>query len=260
MQIRSPLRIQHDVVLAILIQEIRARVAGFALGLGWIFVEPLILIGLFVFMFGLRGRGAFGFIEPAVFVLTGFIPFRLIWNKIMPQTMNGGQRAGQYLQYRQVQVLDVVLAQSVLNFLQTIVVTIVMIVILAWLGFDSLPRDPAMVIVGMVLLAVFSVAFGLMAMVAGRLASEIKTVISILTMPLMFTSAVMFPMTIVPEPYRTQLAYNPLVHPIEFIREAWVDGYVGPVTDMGYFGAWLMLSMFFGLALYRLDWKKVVRT
>ena len=80
----------------------------------------------------------------------------------------------------------------------------------------------------------------------------------LINMPLLFTSAVFFPMTIVPEPLRTYLAYNPLVHPMELIREMWFSHYTSPVLDMRYCSLWLICLWAVAMAGYRVRWRRIV--
>ena len=87
MQARSAFSIQRDVIFAIFLREMNARFKNYTFGNIWILLEPIVMIGVFMTLFGLRGAGAFGYSEPAVFILAGYLPFRMLWQATMKRNM-----------------------------------------------------------------------------------------------------------------------------------------------------------------------------
>jgi capsular polysaccharide transport system permease protein len=56
----------------------------------------------------------------------------------------------------------------------------------------------------------------------------------------------------VPQPYRDILLLNPLVHGLELVRHGFSSYYhMVPGISMGYLYVWGVVSLFFGLLLYR---------
>ena len=87
MKARSAFSIQRDVTFAIFLREMNARFSTYTLGNIWILLEPILMMIFFVVLFGARGRGAFGYVEPPVFILAGFLPFRLLWQAPMKHNL-----------------------------------------------------------------------------------------------------------------------------------------------------------------------------
>ncbi|WP_374764242.1 ABC transporter permease [Yunchengibacter salinarum] len=260
MKERSALGIQRDVIFAVFLREMNSRFSGYTFGNIWILLEPIMMAVVFVLLFGLRGRGEFGFTEPAVFILVGVLSHRRLWNVTMKESMGAMRGSGGLTQFRQVRLFDIFLARWLLEAVIFLVVSALMVAGFAWFGMDAVPADPLLVLLYATVTWFFAGFFGLLMGILAFFAREIEKVINLTQMPLLFLSAVFYPMTIIPEPYRTWLAWNPLVHVNELIREAWLKLYVSPVADLGYLMDWTVLSMVFAMAAYRLRWRRMVAT
>jgi capsular polysaccharide transport system permease protein len=258
MRARSAFSIQRDVVFAIFIREMNARFSSYTFGNIWILIEPILMMTVFVVLFGARGRGEFGYVEPPVFILAGFLPFRVLWNNTMTRNKSALSGARGLLGYRQVRVFDLFLTRTLVEGGIFLTAGTVLVTGMLWLGFDAMPRDILTLLWFGSVLWMFAASFGIIICVISGVAREVDKFISILSMPLMFLSAVFYPMTIVPEPYRTYLAYNPLVHASEAIREAWLPIYTSPVLDTSYLYAWTLCLMAFAISSYRLRWRKMI--
>lgn len=260
MQARSAFSIQRDVIFAIFLREMNARFKNYTFGNVWILLEPIVMIGVFMTLFGLRGAGAFGYSEPAVFILAGYLPFRMLWQSTMKRNMGALGGAMGILGFRQVRLFDVFLARSVVEGAVFLVSAVVLILGLMWLGFDAIPRDPLMVLFYATQLWLFATAFGILACVVADIAREVDTFINILTMPLLFLSAVIFPMSVIPYKLHGVFKFNPIVHANELIREAWLPIYTSPVADQRYLFAWILVTTALAVAAYRLRWQRMVAT
>ncbi len=258
MQKRSSLSIQKDVIFAIFVREMTSRFSQYTFGNAWIILEPVLMITLFILLFGARGRGEFGYAEPAVFIFSAFLTFKLLWQQTMKKNMGALSGARSILGFRQVSLFDVFLARTVIEGGLCVVAGVVIALGLMWFGFSPAPTNPLPVFFYGLVLLIFASGFGILACIVASFAKEIEKLISLLTMPILFTSAVFFPMTVVPEPYRTWLAWNPLVHAMELIRENWLSSYTSPVSDVQYFLSWTIGVLALALMSYRLSWKRMV--
>lgn len=258
MKARSALSIQRDVIFALFVREMNARFSSYTFGNVWLVLEPLMMMVMYILLFGLRGRGEFGFVEPPIFVFAAFLPFRLLWNGTMRKAAGivGGSRG--LTGFRQVRLFDVFLARMTLEGGLFLLVGIVLGTLLLWAGFDPVPRDPLLLIGYCTLLWLFAGGFGLLFCLIGRVAREVEKILNMATMPLLFISAVFFPMSIVPARYREILAWNPLVHAMELIREAWFANYTSPVADVSYLFYWTICTLALAIAGYRLMWQRIV--
>lgn len=257
MKARTALSIQRDVIFAIFLREMNSRFSRYTFGNIWIILEPLVMIGMFMLLFGLRGRGEFGFVEPPVFLYTAFLPFRLLWNSTMRANMRAASAVRGLMGFRQVKLFDVYLARSVVEGGVFLVSATLVGALLLWAGFDVLPNDFLLVISYCALFWLFAISFGIFASVLSQFSPEITKLINLTTMPLMFFSAVFFPMTFIPAEFHGIMELNPLLHAMELIREAWFIQYTSPVADVGYLAEWTLVLMALAVSGYRLSWRRM---
>ena len=258
MKARSAFAIQRDVIFAIFVREMNARFGTYTLGNIWILLEPILMMVVFVVLFGARGRGAFGYVEPPVFILAGFLPFRLLWNGPMKNNMKALAGVKGLMGFRQVRLFDVFLARSLVDAGIFLVAGTILVLGMEWLGFDAIPGNPMGVLYFGLVLWLFACGVGILACIIADFAREVEKILNIITMPLMFLSAVFYPMTAVPPAYHSIFAMNPLMHANELIREAWIPLYESPVAQASYLYVWTLCILALAVASYRLRWQRMV--
>lgn len=258
MRARSAFSIQKDVIFAIFVREMNARFSSYTFGNVWLILEPLLMIVMFITLFGLRGRGEFGYVEPPIFIFAAFLPFQLLWRFLVRQNMSAATGSRGLMGFRQVRLFDIFLARSLMEGGIFLVVGVILGIGLYWFGFDPTPRDPLRLLGWCALMWCFGASVGILFCMITQYARELEKLITMTQMPLLFLSAVFFPMTIVPEPFRTWLAWNPLVHAMELIREAWFPVYVSPVADPYYLFIWTICTLALAMSAYRLSWQRLL--
>jgi capsular polysaccharide transport system permease protein len=75
--------------------------------------------------------------------------------------------------------------------------------------------------------------------------------VPILTRPLYFVSGVFFSIEVVPEPYRSWLLLNPLLHANELMRAGFFATCEARYADPGYLIAWIGGCLCLGLLMQR---------
>jgi len=258
MKARSAFSIQRDVVFAIFVREMTSRFSSYTLGNIWLVLEPLLMMVLFIVLFGARGRGAYGFVEAPIFIFAAFLPFRILWTATMRQSASARAGAKGLLEYRQVRLFDVFMARTFIEGGLFVIVGIILGLGLMWLGYDPWPDNLLHTLGYCVILWLFAGAFGMLACMVGAIAREVEKLVSMLTMPLMFLSAVFFPMSIVPQQYWVYLTWNPILHAMELIREGWFTNYTSPVADFNYLFAAMIICLALAMSSYRLTWRRIV--
>lgn len=257
MKARSALSIQRDVIFAIFLREMNARFSSYTLGNIWIVLEPLVMIGAFILLFGLRGRGEFGFVEPPVFIFTAFLPFRMLWNSTMRVNMGAAGVVRGLMGFRQVKLFDVYLARSLVEGGVFLVTASLVGIILWWSDFNVIPNNLLGVLWACLLFWLFSIGFGIFASVISNFSPEIAKIINLMTLPLMFFSSVFYPVTLVPTNLQPYMDINPIVHALELIREAWFLQYESPVADAKYLAFCALMLWAFAVVGYRLRWQRM---
>lgn len=250
--VRTPFKIQRDVIYALLLRELASRFGKSRGGFVWVLLEPVahLLVPIFIFSF-IRHRMVPG-VEYPVFLFYGFLPF-LLFKAICLQIVDGVNAGQGLLSYRQVLLMDVFVAKAMAHcVIQAIVFTIVLVG-LAMLGFHILPLRPVE-LAGILLLTVV-LAFGLGVLLAAlaSIIPDARPIIHVMFMPLYFISGILFPVTRFSDEWIRLLAINPVLHLVELSRVAGVEGYVPmKYLNLGYPVALALIATLIGLMLYRL--------
>lgn len=217
----------------------------------WMLAEPIAFILLLMWVFTALRVRTIGGINTAVWIMAGMLAF-LMFRRVAIQSLNAITANKKLFVLPQIRPFDTVLMAAALEgFLMTIV-AILLLAGAALYGMDVIPVDPLAVIEAFFGLWLLGVGIGLIGSVAVELAPPVGAVINfILSRPLYFLSGVIFPITLVPYPYRDWLMLNPLVHGLEAARLGFAPYYhVGADLSVAYLFAWAIGTLFFGMALH----------
>jgi capsular polysaccharide transport system permease protein len=215
----------------------------------WLLVEPIFHIAFIMLFFELVRMQTVPGADPAMFVMTGLLGFFMARNTAL-RSMEAINANAALFAYRQVKPVDTVLVRAALEGFLNLVIALVMLAGAALLGFDVLLNDPLEVIVAFTGLWLSGLGLGLMLSVTNQLLAELATIVKLLFLPLYFISGVMFPVQMVPQPYRDWLFYNPFLHGVEALRGGFFPHYyVVPETSLSFLYTFALVTIFFGLAL-----------
>ncbi|MEB5750846.1 ABC transporter permease [Leclercia adecarboxylata] len=241
----------------LLIRELKTRFGSYRLGYAWALLDPLLMISLFSVVFGMRSQSGFGGVPVQVFITAGYLPF-MFFNKVVIQLKSAVSANMGLFCYRQVTPFATFIARFMLEAIIGMVVGGILVLGLLWFGFDAIPDDPLEMFLGYILLMIFSFSLGIIFCVIGTLIPEADKFLSLLMMPLMFISCVMYPLATIPSQFQHFFLWNPLVHALELIRCGWIAGYTSPNASWAYlFGATLIL-LTFALSCYRLSHRRLI--
>ena len=255
---RTSLQVTFSVWRALLLREATMRLFASRGAWFWLLAEPVWHIGYMMVMLAVIKVRHIAGIETTVWVMAGMLSF-FAFRRPAIQCMNAVNANSSLYTYRQVKPIDAVITRGILEGLLMIATSVILISVVALVGIDVVPDDPATVLEVFLGMWVIGVGFGLAASVAVELAPEAGRVIGLAMSPLYFTSGVIFPISVVPPPYRGWLMYNPVAHGIEAARGAFASHYhVVAETSMPYFYGCALVILFFGLALHRRYASKMV--
>jgi capsular polysaccharide transport system permease protein len=254
---RTSFQVLRDVTFGLLIRELKTRFGSYRLGYAWALLDPLLIIGAFSFIFGMRGSSGFGGAPAALFITAGYLPFLFFRNVVGKLQSAVSANMGLFC-YRQVTPFATFVARFMLEMMVGMVVGCILVLGLIWFGFDAIPADPLQVILIYLLLMVFSFSLGIVFCVICNLFQEADKFLHLLMMPLMFISCVMYPLISIPAQYLHWFLWNPLVHALELIRSGWIAGYSSPNVSWTYlFGVTLVL-LTFAMSCYRLNHRRLI--
>ncbi len=259
---RNHLEVLKDVVYALYIRELKTRFGTYRLGAIWAFLEPASFVLLLSAIRSLRSSGEwFGgethTIPFPIFFMLGYVPYQYFANLL---TMGAAAiKANQGLfNYRQVRPIDAILSRTLLETLISSGVLLAFMGFFWWMGMRSMIADPARLFVVFLLLGIFGGGIGMIICVGQLRFPELGKVVPLLTRPLFWISGLFFSLNDIPSQYQHYLLWNPILHAIELIRNACFPSYNASSVSIEFVAFMALLTLFFGLAIYRLDWKRMV--
>lgn len=257
---RGGFSVMRAAIRALLLRELQTRFGQYRLGYLWIFLEPLLTLGVMFFLFAtIRERIVSG-IEFEIFLVNGMIPF-FMFRTGVTQAMSAVQSNRGLFTYKPVKPVDAVIARNLLEFLLKFIAYVAFSAAFIWFGyhvsFDQIPQ----LICYWGLLFVFMLGMSLIFMIIASVSNEIQKIISVFFLVIYLLSGILYPISIIPIQYREYLLWNPLIHIFELMRHAVAPTY--PLVQgisLSYFVLWMIGSLFIGLLLYKRFEKHMLKT
>lgn len=245
------LRIQGQVLAALILREMQTRFGRTNIGYLWALVEPLTVLAVFWGMFFVIDRQAPSGMDVVPFLATGIVTF-LTFRSTSDRLSNAIDANRGLLLYPQVTPFDLMMGRAVLEG-ATFLVLFALIIGGAWMmGLSPLPAHP-LALLGM-LIVIQMLACG-MGMILGTL-TALYPVVDHLMKPVwraaMFVSGVFFTMDELPPALLDFIRYNPIAHAIDLLRGTFFVGYSPKIASPAYVGGWLVATLFLGLLLERM--------
>lgn len=260
-QPRTPLQVMFSVWHALFMREAVARLMAGRLAWLWLLLEPmahaLFLAVLFGFFIGRTMPG----VDYMLFVMAGLMVWKL-FNVTMTRCMNAVNANEALFSYKQVKPVDAVIVRAFLEGFLLLAVFCLLMVIMTFVGKYFLPADPSTVLGIALLLWLLGFGLGLVLSVMTTLVPDSDRLINIIMLPAYFVSGVMYPVMLVPEPYRGWLLLNPVANGMELLRAGYFGGlHAAPGASTGYLALWALAAVGLGLALHaRYERQLVMKT
>jgi capsular polysaccharide transport system permease protein len=236
---------------ALFLREALTRLSTGRAAWFWLLMEPVFHVVLLMVIFTVLRIRHIGGIETALWVMAGLLVF-FMFRRPAFQSMNAVSANQALFAYRQVKPVDTVLVRSALEGLLMVLITAILSVGAAAVGMAVVPADPLTVLSSFAGMWIIGLGFGLTCSVFVELVPEGDRFVKIMMFPLYFASGVIFPLSVVPQPYIGWLMMNPLAHGTEAVRMGLAPYYHAvPGVSLGYLHACALALLFFGLALQR---------
>ncbi len=233
----SGLRLQANVVGALIIRELHTRFGRENIGYLWLFAEPILLATAVALLHASQHLPISGGIRPVPFAIGGyglFIMFRSVVSRA--ETLLEANKP--LLNHRQVTLLDMLLARSLLELASTVFVLTILL-ILAWMFDLADPvADISMIMAAIGLIAWFSFGLSMLVTAGSQVSGALGRLIHpllYLTMPL---SGAFFSMAWLPTEARAALAWFPLVPVFEIMKAGQFAGFRQDYVDFPYALLW----------------------
>jgi len=243
---------RHRYVLGQLIKrDVMLRYRGAYFGLLWIFLNPLIMLGIFVFVFGyifqMKWPQDTGGVPYALSLYCGLIVFNIFGEAVSraPAAVRGYPSYVKKIIFP-VELLPIVPFGSAL--IHAVFNTLILFLALAWVG--QLHASQWLFPLLLLPLVLFSLGLAWFLAAWGVFIKDMTQIVPVFVQMMLFLSPVFYPVQAVPEALRGLYGYNPLGAVIENLRAA-LGGYA--VSWGGWFSAMVIALLVFlaGYAFFR---------
>lgn len=247
--LRYGLRVQLQVIGALIMRELHTRYGRENIGYLWLIGEPMLLAGS-VSLIHLSDHQRTGGILPVPFALGGYCSF-IIFRSILTRAESVLHSNLPLLYHRMVTIFDMLVARAILECASSVLALTLLLAGAYALGVAELPAQPVVMLAALALITWFS--FGVSMLVcaityASKMANRLIHPIVYLAMPL---SGAFFLLKWIPEPYRTWLSWVPLTQMFEMLRIGQFPNFDSPYVDVFYIVAWCLVLTLAGLASLR---------
>ncbi len=245
------LRVQGRVVHALIIRETRTRFGDSKLGYGWALLEPIahILMLSLVFAVLMRGRPPIGE-EFFIFYYTGIIPYHMFVHTSSSMTYAIASN-GSLLQLPLVGTFDVLMARGLLELVTDTLVAALLLAGFGALGLGALPQDFAGVSTSLLVVWLLGCGCGFLNAVINAFAKSWDKIWAQLTRLLYFCSGIFYVPGMMPEWIRDILAWNPILHAVDWFRSSFFREYEPHWLDRSYLLTFAVVILLAGLGLER---------
>jgi ABC-2 type transport system permease protein len=230
-------------------RDLKVRYASSALGYLWSVLEPLLLAGIYWFIFTQVFTRTVGAEPYIVFLLAGLLPWTW-FNGAVTDAARALHTEAKLVRStnvpREVWVVRVVLSKGV-EFLLSLPVLLLFALIYA----APVDWDLVLLLPGIVLMAILVLGIGLLLAPLVVLVRDLERIVRIALRLGFYASPVIFAVSDVPEPWNAVFAFNPLAGVFELCRAGFFPGAV----NWGHVG----LSAVVSLGLLLLGWSVFAR-
>ena len=235
---------------ALILREMSSTYGRTPLGYLWTVLEPVIGITLLTAIFSL------GFKTPplgtnfAIFYASGLVPF-LMYMDIGSKVMDSLRFSQRLLIYPRVTFFDALMARFILNLLTQLMVAYFIYTGIVYFLDTRTSPDLLKIATSLTMAGALALGIGsLNCFLTGMMPSWLR-IWAILNRPLFLISCIFFVYETVPEPYRSVLWYNPLVHVVGQMRSGFYPYYDAPYVSPAYVFAISLICFALGLVMLR---------
>ncbi len=245
----SPWISQCLVINALLKREVTTKFGEYRLGFFWMLLEPLVGVLVVGVILGTIAARTVPEIPYSFFVLNGMLLLKLLTGPMNTGMNAVGANQG-LLVYPTVRPLDTFIARFLLQLLNTLFSFLLFCIIAMWIGIGLSFDNLDILFVCYLITWLSGCGLGLILGVVAAHFRETDKVLMVVQRPLIFVSAVLFPISVVPPGMQKYLLYNPVVHTIELSRWAMFPHYHAEGCNLTYPAVFAIIVLSVGLTLF----------
>jgi len=216
----------------------------------WIVFEPLLHIGIWLFIRNHTGMKSPSGLSTIIFILLGALPF-LYFRDVISKTKSSIKSYRNYYMFRQVKPVDPIIASILSHFFITCIACATSFIIYSWFGGSWHVYLPLQCLFSTVIFLTFMFGLSLSLAVICFFIHPISIIINMLMRLMYLFSGIFFSAQDLPESAKKIFYYNPVFQFIEALREAFtIPGSYIPFTSYIYMIKSALVSCVIGLSLY----------
>jgi len=245
----------RELILLMTRREVIGRYKGSVLGLAWSFFNPIFMLAVYTFVFSVIfkmrwGLGAKGStFEFALILFVGLIVagyFSEVLNRAPSVILSNANYVKRVI--FPLEILPVVTIFSVL-FHSLVSVGVLLTALLFFNGY--LQWTVIFVPIVFLPLIILSLGFAWILASLGTFLRDVNQTIAIVTTIMMYLAPTFYPLTAVPDKYRTFILANPLTFIMEQCREVLIRGHIPNWTGLGIYTLIAVVVAWVGYAWFQ---------
>jgi capsular polysaccharide transport system permease protein len=256
------LKVQYQVIRALMLRQILLRWGRNNLGYLWLFLEPLIIIAVIAGFVSLFQKSGFEKAHIGIDALSFmFLGLSSAWTWRFTSQKCGGAFSGNIplLEHRFIRPLDLFLSAAVIEILGVSAAFVVIYVFLMFIGLMALPQNLPLLIMAWVLMCWFALAYGIFFGALSGAFDFFEFAMRGVSVIFYITSGVFFAVVWLPPEYRDVALINPMIHGTEMLRHAYFGDKLETFEDPAYLIAWNVGLTFLALLIARASWLEDIR-
>jgi capsular polysaccharide transport system permease protein len=255
---REQIAVSGQVIGALVLRDMRTRFGLGYLGFLGSFVVPFVHIGVIVAINYVLGRVVPVGTDALLYLSLAILPF-ILFIYTARQMLQAITANRPLFHFPRVKMIDSLIARSVVEIVGAVVMAVV---VLAVLHLGETPFRPASwstFLAGLV--ASVAIGFSLGLVFATLAALTTVSIVLFIGVAMVFwgLSGAFFIPDMIPEPYRSWLWYNPLLHATELVRVGYYSEYASQTLDPGYVVWFCVACTALGLVLPWLLRQEILR-
>lgn len=235
--------------VALVLRESKTRFGRNKLGFLWALIEPLAYVAIFlVVRGGLRDRVPFGQ-DISLFLISGMLTYRT-FNAIASRGLGAIVSNLALIAYPPVKPLDVIMARVILETLTMYVVWVITLSLLSAFVEGDVVTNHARLAAALAGVAYLGLSVATLNGVLAVLWPTWERIWGLSRLPIFFTSGIFFLPGAMPPTMQTIIAWNPVMHSVEWVRSAIYLTY-DPLLSIPYLLGFSTIALCIALVLER---------
>ena len=235
---------------ALFLKDALSRFFGNRAAWAWLIIEPAMHILVMVIMFTVIRTKKVGGVDVASWLMVGMLLF-FLFRRTGVQSLHALDCNKAFFAFRQVRPFDAAISACLVELFSMGLVSVFISIVFAFIGYQVIPIDILYLLAAILGTWLLGLGYGLISSVCMRIVRDSGHILQIIMAPLMFISGVILPVNNIPEPYRSYLLLNPLLHAIECARLSYWDTYHTLDVSLCYLYSVALVMIVVGMALYR---------